>query len=565
MKNIFKNSIWIFLAVAVLFPACEDKGWSEDYDIKWEVSQISELSTSEALIEDLISVTGTNLDKVREVLVGNTSCEIIEAEKSATQLTFKLPRRVEGGLVSVRNVHDRTFVYEEFLAISYPKTVVSKWPTTIAAGESFVIEGDDVDLITMVTVDGNDVAIRPSDKTNAITVSTAGLKLEIGSAITISVKALGGIEGSSKTTGVLVEEPTDIFDAVAPIVLWDFEDGDPLIEAADVAPDQAGRNLGGLVAPRGDNYYSVYKDQTGGWTNFMYIVKEGPFDLSEFHEPHITMLVNTNGKKGYINPFMTQGGSRKDNHLMNATANDRMKYGDNYSVTTQGWEWRSYPISKLFPDFDEKGIFEQISMRFTSGNVGNGDAPEDFEIHVDQIMITDGLQLPAVKLFDFEDGAPAWDANTRPTGGVIKSDMPTAGGANYYHLSFLSVKDWDWTGGIAYNNSIDMSEMLDPHVSLLINTNGNKGFMQFETYQNNVKWGGGPPNIYEITTDGWQTMSFRLSDFMGNWGGDGDATAFDPQGVMDYFKIGFTTGNVAAGGQYEVNIDDVYISDGAMW
>lgn len=565
MKNIFKNAIWLILAVAVLFPACEDKEWSEDYDIKWPVSHISELSVSEAFIEDVVSITGTNLDKVREVLVGTTSCEIIEEESSATQLTFRLPRRVESGLVSVRNVYDRTFVYEQLLDISYPKTVISKWPVAITAGESFIIEGDNVDLITTVTVDGKEVVIRPGSSVSSISVPTAGLALEIGSSITISVSALGGIEGASETTGVLVEEPSEIFDAVAPIILWDFEDGDPVTEAADVAPDQAGRNLGGLVAPRGDNYYSVYKNQTGGWTNFMYIVKEGPFDLSEFHEPHITMLVNTNGKKGYINPFMTQGGEQKDNHLMNGTANDRMKYGDNYSVETQGWEWRSYPVSKLFPDFDEKGIFEQISMRFTSGNVGNGDAPEDFEIHVDQIMITDGLQLPMVNVFDFESGLPAWDANTRPTGGEIRSTPPTGGGANYYHLSFVSGSAWDWTGAIVYNSAIDLSEMLDPHVSFLVNTNGNNGFMQFETYQNDVKWGGGPPNIYEFSTDGWQMMSFRLTDFMGNWGGDGDASAFDPLGVMDYFKIGFSTGNIAAGVQYEVNLDDVYISDGAMW
>ncbi len=565
MKNIFKNITWLFLAMFVLLPACEDKKWSEDYDIEWPVSQISEMSATDAEIEDVITITGTNLDKVHEVLVGNTSCTIIEEETSATQLTFQLPRRVESGNVSVRNEYDRTFVYEDILNLSYPMTTVTQWPDAITAGESFNIQGENVDLITSVMVDGNEVIIRAGDNTESISVPTTDLGLEYDSEITISVSALGGIDGDAETTGVLVEEPSDIFEPVDPIVLWDFEEVDPITEAADVAPDQAGRNLGGLVAPRGDNYYSVYKDQTGGWTNFMYIVKEGPFDLSEFHEPHITMLVNTNGKSGYINPFMTQDGSRLDNHLTNGNANDRMKYGDDYKVQTEGWEWRSYPISKLFPDFDPKGTFEQVSMRFTSGNVGNGDAPEDFEIHVDQIMITDGLQLPATKLFDFEDTTPAWDAGTRATGGEIRTDPPTGGGAAYYHLSFVADSDWDWTGAIAYNNAIDLSEVLDPHISLLVNTNGNKGFFQFETYQNDVKWGNGPPGIYEFTTDGWEVMTFRLSDFLGNWGGDGDATEFDPNGVMDYFKIGFSTGNVTGGEQYEVNIDDVYISDGAMW
>jgi hypothetical protein len=47
------------------------------------------------------------------------------------------------------------------------------------------------------------------------------------------------------------------------------------------------------------------------------------------------------------------------------------------------------------------------------------------------------------------------------------------------------------------------------------------------------------------------------------WGGTGTATSLDVKGILDYFKIGFSTGNVAGG--YEVNIDDVYISDGPMF
>ncbi|MGM0375751.1 MAG: IPT/TIG domain-containing protein [Bacteroidota bacterium] len=568
MKNIFKNIIWLFLAMLVLLPACEDKEWSEDYDIPWPVSKISELSTNEAEIEDVVSITGTNMDNVNEVLVGSTSCDILEEESSETQLTFQLPRRVETGEVSVRNEYDRDFVYEDaILRITYPKTEVTKWPEAITAGESFDIEGENVDLINTVVVDGEEVDIRRGDDTGSISVSTEGLPLEIESTITISVTALGGIEGDAETTDVLVEEPSDVFEPVEPVVLWTFEDGDPVTEAADVSPDEAGRNLGGLTAPRGDNYYSVYKDQTGGWTNFMYIVKEGPFDLAEFHEPHITMLVNTNGKKGYINPFMTQDGEELDNHLTNGNANEEMKYGDDYMIETEGWEWRSYPVSKLFPDFDPTGEFEEISMRFTSGNVGNGDNPEDFEIHVDQIMITDGLQKPVVNVFDFEGGAPDWeDGGAGVSAGEVISTEPTGGYDQYYHLSFTSPGDWAWTGAIGYYEEIDLSEIKEPYISFMVNTNGERGYFQMETYQNDVKWGGNIPNTYEITTDGWEVMTFPISDILGgNWGGDGDASELDTNAPIDYLKIGFTTGNIEEGAQFELNIDEVYISDGGMW
>lgn len=566
-KNIWDISLLILLMLAFL-TACENKEWSEDYDIEWPVSRISELSTTDASIEETITIVGTELDKVKDVLIGTTVCEVdTTLENNASQLSFKIPRRVKSGLVSVRNQFDRTFIYEDKpLTIHYPKTIVTKWPTSITAGETFKIEGENVDLITSVFVDGDEVVIRPSDNTNSISVPTVDLKLLTGNTIKISVVAMGGIEGLDETSGVLVEEPTDTFEAVEPIILWTFEDDEPLVtKASDVAPDVAELNYGGLVAPRGENYYSVLKSATGGWTNFSYIVKEGPFDLSEFHEPHITMMVNTNGKKGYINPFMTQNGEEKDNHLNSETANDHMKYGDNYMIETSGWEWRSYPISKLFPDFNEKGIFEEISMRFTSGNVGNGDDPEDFEIHVDQIMITDGLQLPVHMVFDFEGEAPDWEDEGVATPQVV-NDTPLGGFAKYYQLKFTSPEAWKWVGAIAVYDEFDLTGISDPHVSFLLNTNGNKGFFQFETYQNEVKWGGAFPNVYEFTTDGWVSMSIRLSDLLtDNWGGDGSADAFDPTKPMDYFKLGFTTGNIDTGMEFEVNIDDIYISDGPMW
>ncbi|TCO08437.1 IPT/TIG domain-containing protein [Natronoflexus pectinivorans] len=565
MKKYFLKYVSITTSLLMIgLLSCEDKEWGEDYDIKWPVSEILSISTNSAQIEDVITITGTNLDKVQSISVGTANCEILEEGHTPNQLSFKLPRRVESGMVTSRNVYKRSYTYESILTISYPSILVTGWPTEIVAGQTFTIDGENVDLITRVFIEDHEIVVRPGTNQESITISTAGVPLTIGETATIRIVGLGEIEGASEVSGVMILEPTDIFNAVAPIILWDFEDGNPIIEDAGNAPDVAERNYGGLTAPRGDNYFSVLANQTGGWTNFIYITREGPIDLSDFHDPHITFLVNTNGKRGYVNPFMTQGGDQRDNHLHNGTANERMPYGDNYLIETDGWEWRSYPVSKLFPDFNATGVFDEVRMRFTSGNVGNSGDPEDFEIHIDQIMITDGLQLPVVKVFDFEDGAPAWDANTLAEGGVIKTDAPTGGGSSYYHLSFVSEGSWDWKGAIEYSQSIDLSGTIDPHVSLLVNTNGNRAFMQFETHQNDVKWGGGPPGIYEFTTDGWEVMTFRLTDFLGNWGGSGTASEFDPKGVMDYFKIGFSTGNVD-GGTYEINIDDVYISDGAMW
>jgi hypothetical protein len=558
--------IFLLMAVALAFVACEDKEWSEDYDIKWPAPVITGISPSSAQIGEIITISGSNFDKVSQITIGILNCEIIEEGKTDSKIQVVVPRRATMGQVSVRNLYKRIVTSESYFTPTYPDVKVTSWPNAIVAGENFAIEGENVDLITTVNINGTDVTIRASSETSRISVPTVGLKLVPGTTATIRVTALGAIDGNSEISGIAIEEPTDIFDAVAPIILWDFEDGEPTVENAGKMPDQYGRNLGGLIAPRGENYYSVIVNQTGGWSNFMFIVKEGSFDLGEFHEPHLTMLVNTNGKRGYVNPFFTQDGETKDNHLTNGNANERKLYNDNYLVETDGWEWRSYPISKLFPDFNDKGVFEKIMMRFTSGNVGNDGADEPFEIHVDQIMITDGLQLPATKIFDFETTVPEWEDNGAAATGSVKTESPRGAFSKYYGTSFTSPEQWKWVGAIGSYNPIELSGIVDPHISLLINTNGNSAFFQIETTQNDVKWGGSIPNVYEVSTTGWETVTIRLSElFTGNWGGTGTASAFDPTQPMDYLKIGFTTGNVDSGMKYELNIDDVYISDGAMW
>jgi hypothetical protein len=97
-----------------------------------------------------------------------------------------------------------------------------------------------------------------------------------------------------------------------------------------------------------------------------------------------------------------------------------------------------------------------------------------------------------------------------------------------------------------------------------VNTNGKKGFFQFETTQDATKWGANiDASDYFIQTAGWKRYSFRLADAgWGKWGGEG--TALNVKGSLDYLKIGFTTGNLA-NEDYEVNIDDVIISEGSMF
>ncbi len=557
--------LFVITTMVLLASGCEDKQWGEDYDIEWLVSTISSISSDDVMVDDIVTISGENLDKVYKVYLSGKECTVVEGSASASQIQFVVGRRATTGFLSLTNLYDREYTYEgATVKVSYPEIVVTGWPNKIVAGEAFTIEGDNVDLITSVTINEQVVAISNPSETGKISVPTAGLILVPGETATIVIAGLGEIAEYEKTE-IPIEEPTDVFEPAQPIILWDFESGEPEMVNIENAPQQAGLNLGGVSKARGNNYYSVINNgETSGWKTYFYIRYGQSVDLSEFHEPNLTFLVNTNGKRGYINPFMTQDGSEKDNHLTNANANEDLKYGDDYAVQTDGWEWRSYPIEKLFADFNPTGVFDDVAMRFITGNVANGD-PEDFEIHVDQIMITDGPVNPVAKVFDFEDAEPTYEENVAgATYGLNVAGIDLGAGDSYYTVKIDNVPgSWQWMGAIGNYNAIDLNSVVDPHISFLVNTNGNKGMIQVETYQNDTKWGGSIESVnYYVETTGWEPISLRLSDILGNWGGD--ASEFDPSVALDYVKLGFTTGNIESG-TYEINIDDVYITDGPMW
>lgn len=190
---------------------------------------------------------------------------------------------------------------------------------------------------------------------------------------------------------------------------------------------------------------------------------------------------------------------------------------------------------------------------------GNGKNP--FEISLDQIMITDGPQKPVYTLFDFEDGLNPYSGTA--ISGINKSGIPTISGNKYLTVQKSGVANWDWTGDITKTGPFTLANVSNGYLNLWVNTNGKKGFFQIETTQNGTKWGASINTTdYFIQTTGWQLISLRIADIAwSNWAGTG--TAIDPKGSLDYLKIGFSTGNVS--GEYEVDMDDIIISDGAYF
>ncbi|MCI4670216.1 MAG: hypothetical protein MRZ79_18920, partial [Bacteroidia bacterium] len=359
---------------------------------------------------------------------------------------------------------------------------------------------------------------------------------------------------------------SNFFDAIAPLVLMDFEDGvDPYSSFSTAGiTDESGIKLSAIGEGRGSNYLTIRATVPSGqnWDG-MGQIDFGEINLADFNDPHLTFLINTNGKRGYFQVEMEQDGAGRGGHFVSSLNED-----DDYTFPiTDGWVWRSIRLSDFSGNnggwgdpIDPTGIVK-LGFGVKQGNGGNSST--EFELNLDQVMITDGKRNANYLVFDFEDGIDPYSgaASSKINGVVGNFDEK-----NYLNVELLDgVGKWNWTGAIENTTSMDLSELEFPYLSFAINTGTAKGYIQVEAFQNDTKWGIGQTAAdYFFETNGeWQVVNLLLTpELFSNWGGN--ATEFDPSGILDYVKIGFTTGNIE-NEKYEVNIDEVYISDGKVF
>lgn len=537
-----KLIMMLFTLLGLAVTACEDPEFSEDYDIPWPLPVINSFSPKEAMIGSEVTVNGTNFEKTSRVYIGDvdTEFELI----SGTEIKLVVPRVVDIGKIKVHTAYKRDALSEESFVPQFPKTTVSGFPATIERGKSFSITGENVDLITKVQVGDTTMNIKGSDMApDNITISTVGVDLS-ADMVTVTVRAAKGELAGTLTANIPVvnADPTP---TPMDTILFDFEDGVNPFQA------QAGGGLtpvasidGGPVKGGGDHYFSLTADNVSSWTDLGYIEIPVAVDLSDYSHPHLSFLVNTNGNAGY---FQLEDGQGNWYHFL--------QNPDNYMFETNGWEWRSYDLKQIDDGKDLDLSNFKARLFFKTGNVGSG----TFEIHLDQVMVTNGKVEPTFKLWDFEnqtsdpfivDGEPSThDFNA---GGVTPHL-----GDGYYTVKSGAIGTWKNMGKFDYGQNLDLSSMKDPHLSFWINTNGVEGYFQVE--DGNGSWfhfaGNQYGDDYKFVTDGWELRTINLNE--APWEGAGfNPATFNP---ILFFK----TGNV--GGDFEINLDEIYISDGPMF
>lgn len=569
MKNIQSlRFLTALLAVAILVATgCKKEDpFSEDYDINWPLPTITAINPSTADIDTEITIEGTNLESTTTVKIGDNNLSATIVEKTATALKVIVPRRTVTGPVTIETSYKRSVTSEEAFIATYPNTAIVEWPVEITRTQTFEIKGTNMDLITEVSINNQKVAI-DNNSMDKVVVPTEGLDLSAETA-TIVVTALGDVDnGTSPAIPIIDFDPAAGFEAVPPIVIWDFEDGANPFTTGDITPTNEVRSTAPLG--RGANYLHISESNVPDpWGTSIGRLTANNIDMDGFHEPHLTFMINTNGNQGYFQLEVVQNGNKDGGHFTGSSSSNS---NDNYMFQTTGWEWRSIPLADFgwedwggdgFIDWDKDGIIETLIMEFKQGNGSN-----PFEINVDHVMITDGAQTPVQALFTFEDGTDPYSGSF--TSALNGGSVAPFAGDNVLNVSAATTGSWNWSGQIEYNAApLDLSLLSKPYLNIAVNTGNGKGYFQVELFQNDKKWGIGqtsPDYLFE-TAGGWTVVSFDLTNLQlfSDWGGSGSATEFDPSGVLDYVKIGFTSGNID-GEAYNINVDDLYISEGPMF
>lgn len=535
--------------------ACHEKEFSEDYDIKFPSPVITDIQPVTEYIGGEVEVLGENLDGVVSLSLGNINCEILE--KSPNSLKFKVPRTSERNNILVENKYRKSSKSSQFFTPQYYDVVITSWPSKLEKGRTFVIQGENVDLITTAFVNGTEVERSGVPSPNKITFSLKNVELDETGLITIKTKT-----NQELTSPVIdVVEPSDVFIPMNTIVLCDFDEVMPEIISGNPsgpgAQYEAGLNKTSIVQAFG-NYYSVTAPLGNGWNGMYQELKctnngQG-YDLSLFTDPHITFLVNTNGKQGYFNPRLTINGASGDKHFTGQNG----EYPDNYKFKTVAWEWRSYSLLEM--GFDTKGLVESIDLLIRGANVGNNNN-EAFEINIDQVLITDGPLKPTIlscfdKLPNIEGGSAVLD------GGTNFSDAGE--GLHYLSVKSDNVQKWQSLGKITYPNMSAEQYQNSMYINFMVNTGVANGYMQLIFLQNGTEYGmhfkGENPygdNYNFGNTEGhWEWRSYLIDpSSLEIWNGDG--TGLDVSAPFD-FIIEFKTGNIE--GKYEMNLDYVTLT-----
>ena len=440
MKKHIKSSLFLMAVALAGIWGCEKESF-DDYaqtDLLFPQPSITRLEPSTAEVGSEVRIVGANLDKTLRVIVGSNSREAQIVSRSAGEVVFKVPRTASSGRVRLETAFKK-FAELAPLTITYPKTLVTDCPDKIERTQAFKLKGQNIDLLTAVYIGDNKVKVDgASGTTSEISIATTGLMLP--DEVTLRFEALGGVEpGSCGPVPVEDYDPTTKFDSVAPVVLLDFETGENPFVGLDIIPVNAVSTDSPLG--RGTRYLHIETaDVPDPWGTNIGNIYMNSVTLSGFHKPHLTFMVNTNGRQGYFQLHAGFNGKKGGGHFTGAVTGFNQSTGSGtamgdkyYTVQKQAvgnWDWTG-AIEGAGP-FD----MSQIECPFLNIWVNTGTKKGYFQVETNQNGTKWGIGQTA----------PDYYFQTNGTWQLISIDLKKAGWGNWGG----SGTEIDWSGALDY-------------------------------------------------------------------------------------------------------------------
>jgi hypothetical protein len=173
-KNISRIAFFAVLAIAI--SSCKkETPFSDGYDVNLPAAIVVTISDEAPFVGKQIVLRGTNLNTVSSVAIGAYNFKIIS--QYADSIRVEVPRSIEAGAITVMNKYKRQFVTTQILKPQFYVAKVTTWPTEIQRGKSFMLKGENLDLIKEVKLNGKVVSVFGSASAEKVSYSSSGVDL----------------------------------------------------------------------------------------------------------------------------------------------------------------------------------------------------------------------------------------------------------------------------------------------------------------------------------------------------------------------------------------------------
>ena len=398
--KIIRNILVLFAFIAFATSCSEDE-FGKTSDIELPIPEITSISENVAVGSN-ITIKGKNFKAPNSVMLGDIPLKIVSENES--EVVVIAPRVFSKDYITIRNVHYRVAESASQITPIYPKPedVKVKWPERIPRGSRLAIAGENIDMVTEVTLLGDKYIIDGNvNKPDTIWFNVSGEIEEAEGVLTLKTRF--------NTT---FESPVlPITDFEGEFLIADFEDGDMHFIAPgnmDALQMTAQMNRAGITAPQGENFLSAYYDNAGFWdfTGSFKVDFAKPVNMSVFKDPHINFYYNSaDGVAAFYIAVISQNGN---NRACGPTGHP-LDLGGMWHPTNNQWELISIPMTPAnFKEnwggnsdpFDPSGVIVAIEFlckpleatwwNGTEAVIGGPEVNRKGRLNLDKICITDG-------------------------------------------------------------------------------------------------------------------------------------------------------------------------------